>query len=271
MPIDKFTLEKVIEEEEELLSYVEQIAKQYCPDIGFDSQNQPHQLDTADNSIYKFMDRYNANKIAKFTYNNYIKHTEIQGSLEGMGVHSEKFWYLLLFIFDYTKYCSWDGLYLALSPKEELQKLVEILDKEAKSTESPQITIKKGKKSFVIENEDTIKCIVELSKLAISNTEEGSIMYLHLADKDKKINESLAIWIFASMFFDFFKESKDKFNSRQNKECDFSFSKNLLISRLIYFTRLSINESYDVSADNLKDVLKKYKDKSIPAINNIYF
>ena len=268
MPIDKFTLEEIVKEEEELLSYVEQVAKQYCPDIDFDSLNQTHVFDSADNAIYKFMQRYNTNTLGNLSFDKYIKSEQIQGTLKGMGVDVQKFWYLLLFIFDYTDNCSWNGLYLTKSPKQELQKLVEMLDIE--SAEQPHIIIKRGKKSFIIENEYTIACIAELCKLAIENTENGSIMDLHGVDKSKTVFESLAIGIFANMFLDFFELNKGKFNYRKSKDCDFPLSKKLLISRLVYLTHLSMNENYNDGDENLKDVLKKYKDKHIEAINNVY-
>ena len=50
-----------------------------------------------------FIRRYNQNKLyGNFTYEDYIANEDIQNTLKGLGVDIDKFWFLLLFIFDYT-------------------------------------------------------------------------------------------------------------------------------------------------------------------------
>ena len=268
MPVDKFTLERVVEEEETLLSYVKLVAEEYCPDVGFDSLGQPHALQSVDNATYRFMARYNRDSLGykHITFEKCLKDREVQGSLVEMGVNIEQFWYLLLFIFDYVENSTWQGLSLSKTAKEELQELVTVL--ELKSSERANITLKKGSQSLVIENPHTINLITELCKLAIENAEDGSVVESYRFIRQKKTVESVAIGLFAKMFLCFFEKMSGSFKSRRNKGCEFSLSKKLLISRLVYLTKQSTNKGYYVDDDNLKDILKKHK--GVNTINSVY-
>lgn len=75
------------------------------------------------------------------------------------------------------------------------------------------------------------------------------------------------------MFNDFFnlEPYNKQFNVRQKKGSTISLSKTLLISRLIYFTKLSKHNKFSEDEDVLKGYIKQYKDKRIDTANSIYF
>ena len=92
-------------------------------------------------------------------------------------------------------------------------------------------------------------------------------------DSHAEEKESVQIWLFYKMFNDFFNlEPYNKlFNVRQKKGSTISLSKTLLISRLIYFTKLSKHSKFSDDEDVLKGYIKQYKDKRIDTANSIYF
>ena len=59
-----------------------------------------------------------------------------------------------------------------------------------------------------------------------------------------------------------------QFNVRQKKGSTISLSKTLLISRLIYFTKLSKHSKFSDDEDVLKGYIKQYKDKRIDTANS---
>ena len=75
------------------------------------------------------------------------------------------------------------------------------------------------------------------------------------------------------MFQDFFNLSpyKKQFNHRRKKrEQSLSLSKIFLVSKLIYFTRLSINTKFYKSDENLRGYISLHKGRIINTVNNIY-
>ena len=96
-PIDKFTLDKYVKEEDDLLEYVKQVAMEFCPDV----YEGTYILETQALDIFK--NRYNQKFIThKFSYADYKKEDSIQKALQGIGIDINKFWYLVLFVFDYS-------------------------------------------------------------------------------------------------------------------------------------------------------------------------
>ena len=51
----------------------------------------------------------------------------------------------------------------------------------------------------------------------------------------------------------------------------FNSANGLLISKLIYFTKLSKNKNFSEDEFTLKGYIKQYKDKKVETINSIYF
>ena len=79
--------------------------------------------------------------------------------------------------------------------------------------------------------------------------------------------------MFYKMFQDFFNlpPYKKQFNRRRKKgEQGLSLSKIFLVSKLIYFTRLSTNTKFDESDENLRGYISLHKGRIINSVNSIY-
>lgn len=280
IPAIKFTEDAYIETEYQLLDYVEQVALAFNPDMGFDADGNMYPCGTQ--AIERLKVRYNRKFIDnKFKYEDYLHNKEIQDTLKELGVDIDKFWYLLLFVMDYTAGCCWDAIEMKESPKEQLEKLVNLIadncsdyNNVSGATFSTPITITinaKGKETLTIDNPNTIAHIGLLCAKGFSEIEDNSILSLRYSDNDTlTATDSMRICLFAKMFLYFFEINK-QFNKRQKKGSTISLSKNLLISRLVYFAKLTTNKNYQNDDDNLKKIIKDYSNKELSTANNYYF
>ena len=281
MPIDKFTEDYYIETEYQLLNYMEQVALKFNPDMAYDDEGNMYSYGTQ--ALERFKRRYNRGKISiNFNYEDYLHNNNIQATLQELGVDIEKFWYLLLFVMDYTSGYCWDAIDVKESPKEQLNKFTSLITDNCSdinhisgATFNTPVTITinvKGKQSYTIDNPNAIAYLGMLCANGINGIEENSILSLEHSNLIDKIttSDSMRICLFANMLLYFFETNK-QFNKRQKKGSAISLSKNLLISRLAYFTKLTTNKNYLEDDDNLKKVIKDYSNKELSTINNFYF
>lgn len=281
MPIDKFTEDYYIETEYQLLNYMEQVALKFNPDMAYDDEGNMYSYGTQ--ALERFKRRYNRGKISiNFNYEDYLHNNNIQATLQELGVDIEKFWYLLLFVMDYTSGYCWDAIEVKESPKEQLNKFTSLITDNCSdinhisgTTFNTPVTITinvKGKQSYTIDNPNAIAYLGMLCANGINGIEENSILSLEHSNLIDKIttSDSMRICLFANMLLYFFETNK-QFNKRQKKGSTISLSKNLLISRLAYFTKLTTNKNYLEDDDNLKKVIKDYSNKELSTINNYYF
>ena len=87
--------------------------------------------------------------------------------------------------------------------------------------------------------------------------------------KDSEESNSVLIWYFASLLRYFF-EINPQYKGRAKKCTTVSLNKNILISNLIYYTRLSLNSNFLNDDEALKGFFKQYKGKEIKARSGIY-
>lgn len=289
--IDKFDLDKDIPEEEELLSYVYSLAEELglLTIIDFDDNNVPNTIPSKDN-IYQFKSRYNNNELnSTFKYEGYIKNDDIQGTLSVLGLDSEKFWFLLLFIFDYSCGVCLEGVKWEEDPKEQINKLTNAIAENIKElnqfsnrpvfhNEASLTLTVKGKKKIIIDNPIALlyllkKCSLDddLESLYIKNYHNGISLYdIKSKDEPNEESKSVHIWFFAKLFLSFFK-TNPQIKGRQKKGDTVSCSKYLLISRLAYFTKLTTNKDYKEDEEPLKGIIKQYKNHKFKVTNNIYW
>ena len=255
------------------LEYMEAIAVKYVPDVDIDPATGERYV-CGTTALPLFIRRYNQNELyGNFTYEDYIANEDIQNTLKGLGVDIDKFWFLLLFIFDYTCGTCLDGMKATGIGIEQLIKFAKaIADNHKEITVSVKI---EGKHQIVIDNANAIGYLATIIANNLKEIEEHPWMQnqqvsisTHAEEK-----ESVQIWLFYKMFNDFFNlEPYNKlFNVRQKKGSTISLSKTLLISRLIYFTKLSKHSKFSDDEDVLKGYIKQYKDKRIDTANSIYF
>ena len=268
----------------ELLEYMEEVAVLYVPDYDIDHET-GEQYIYGTTALPLFIRRYNQNKLySNFTYEDYIANEDIQNTLKGLGVNINKFWFLLLFIFDYTCGTCLDGMKATGIGVEQLTKFAKAIADNHKEINQFGVSFKKpitisvkveGKHQIVIDNANAIGYLATTIINNLKEIEEHPWMQSQQVSitTNAEEKESVQIWLFYKMFNDFFNLSpyNKLFNVRQKKGSTISLSKTLLISRLIYFTKLSMNKNFSEDEFTLKGYIKQYKDKRIDTVNSIYF
>ena len=127
----------------ELLEYMENLAVQYVPDIDIDNETgEKYICGTA--ALPFFINRYNQNGLyGHFTYEDYIGNESIQEMLKGLGIDIDKFWFLLLFIFDYTCGTCLDGIKATGVGAEQLTKFAKAIADNRKEVNQFGVSFKK--------------------------------------------------------------------------------------------------------------------------------
>ncbi|MEI3486387.1 MAG: hypothetical protein V8R12_16235 [Bacteroides faecis] len=265
------------------LEYMEAIAVEYVPDVDIDpATGERYVCGTTASPL--FIRRYNQNKLYGTLYEDYIANEDIQNTLKGLGVDIDKFWFLLLFIFDYTCGTCLDGMKATGIGIEQLIKFAKAIADNHKEINQFGVSFKKpitisvkveGKHQIVIDNANAIGYLATTIINNLKEIEEHPWMQSQQVSitTNAEEKESVQIWLFYKMFNDFFNLSpyNKLFNVRQKKGSTISLSKTLLISRLIYFTKLSMNKNFSEDEFTLKGYIKQYKDKRIVYLNSIYF
>ena len=266
------------------LEYMEAIAVKYVPDVDIDPATGERYV-CGTTALPLFIRRYNQNELyGNFTYEDYIANEDIQNTLKGLGVDIDKFWFLLLFIFDYTCGTCLDGMKATGIGIEQLIKFAKAIADNHKEINQFGVSFKKpitisvkveGKHQIVIDNTNAIGYLATTIINNLKEIEEHPWMQSQQVSitTNAEEKESVQIWLFYKMFNDFFNLSpyNKLFNVRQKKGSTISLSKTLLISRLIYFTKLSMNKNFSEDEFTLKGYIKQYKDKRIDTMNSIYF
>lgn len=266
------------------LEYMEAIAVKYVPDVDIDPATGERYV-CGTTALPLFIRRYNQNELyGNFTYEDYIANEDIQNTLKGLGVDIDKFWFLLLFIFDYTCGTCLDGMKATGIGIEQLIKFAKAIADNHKEINQFGVSFKKpitisvkveGKHQIVIDNTNAIGYLATTIINNLKEIEEHPWMQSQQVsiNTHAEEKESVQIWLFYKMFNDFFNLSpyNKLFNVRQKKGSTISLSKTLLISRLIYFTKLSTNKNFSEDEFTLKGYIKQYKDKRIDTVNSIYF
>ncbi len=149
----------------ELLEYMEEVAVLYVPDYDIDHET-GEQYIYGTTALPLFIRRYNQNKLyGNFTYEDYIANEDIQNTLKGLGVDIDKFWFLLLFIFDYTCGTCLEGMKATGIGIEQLTKFAKAIADNHKEINQFGVSFKKpitisvkveGKHQIVIDNANAI-------------------------------------------------------------------------------------------------------------------
>lgn len=284
MPIDKFHIDCYDAEEENLLEYITTVADKFCPDFIFESDGKPIPVDSQAPFIFKR--RYNQQKLTgNFRYGEYMKTSitndeTIQDIIRALGIDPEKFWYLLLFVYDYVMGSTQNTTALKDSPIEEIEKFIEYVETNELSFDSLRgiehskpmvLTIKKDREQKItITNPNTISLIASICKEALPTLPINSLFNNEEADKeDVSKAMSIKIWLFTAMLRYFFEQYPQFANKRKTGN---AITKSTLkfISKLIYFVKLTDNEDYNYDDENLRATLKQYRNYKINTINRIY-
>lgn len=293
-------------EPSDVLAYVETIAHKYIKPINdLNEVNiEPHEENVSfeellemvskdtlgfsplSNVTKTFYRRYYWKKLTHyFTYDEYIKNQEIQKLLQELELDKEKFWYLILFAYDYSESLCINGIDVSPSAYEQLKTLIEKItqcgikfDLNNGCTLGKDIKLKvhiEGEtKPFIIDNPNAICLLIAScqSELKSKPWHEQYIMnHREPLKKSKSLKDSPHIYYFAKIFLNFF-DTVESIRNKRKEGAKHSLKEMDIASRLVYLTKLSTNKNLlDIECQTLKAYIKQYKNLDLAyKESNIY-
>ena len=214
----------------------------------------------------RFLSRMNREVIKPpFTYQAFLDNKDIIATLEGYELDVEKFWFALLYIYDITMDF---GINAADASKTDYDILVEIDDY---LQNHPQAVLylsddKELRKSERYETNSPVilQNLRRFVKRELDKYQEAPQFKVWTHDiMCRNYTESLGAAQQQVLMYKLFKVLFDLLglpDLRAKKGETVSYSKMLLISRIIYFCRLTSNESFMFESSSLKGILKQYGD-----------
>lgn len=199
-PIEKFSFQYNVEEYK-LLEYVYPVAQEYAPDFDY-NENTGESFMAVSQVPDIFKGRYNARKLRhKFTVEEYTQDEDLQGYLKTLDLDSEKFWYLLLFCYDYSWGICMEGIEVNKSPVEHIRGFIDAIYNNytgsgmlgAIFNEPISITLKVGRKNIVIDNNNAIACIAKFCDDGLENNDLTNLPNGYFVDITRKSSDSFSV------------------------------------------------------------------------------
>ena len=235
-------------------------------------------------SVLLFAERYNESLFPKaLNYEDYLKATDIQDLINELKLDRDKFWFAILFAYDYSKHLCFEGKLKKESASEQIHKLVdrisdyvgEVDEYYGTKLKAPlTLTLSNGKKkgNITIDSEAAMGYILGALQERMKNEPlENYYAYTHHKQVDETVDTGLSVHItyFARLILTTFdcqpqvREKRRKGAKHSQKEID-------LVCKLIYFTCISREKSWLQSEnDNLKAYLRQYT-RDTGTFNSIY-
>lgn len=220
-----------------------------------------------------FKSRFNQELLSKQNlYTQYISEREIQELISYLELNTDKFWLLILFVCDYCESMFYQGTTMKLTPLEQLEQLQSAINH---TDDTAILTFKAGKQKIVLEDIRAIKAISEAINKYLSEADIDMFKYLSRRQEEEvptMLKDSPFIAYFAKMLLTFF-NTQQQIRAKRRAGANHSIKEMELVSRLIYFIRLSMKEDTwtDIENETLKAFLKQYKAYRYPHnISNIY-
>ena len=298
-PIDKFTNIDAVypttdaREEDIILDYVWDFALLIHP-------AEPKIIDErfaleGTHAISTFKKRYNERLIKMpLTYKDYKNDIEIKKAISALQLDIDKFWFAILFIWDYVDGECWQTFERGDYPANEVNKLLQAI---AQYEENPNanplteyITFKEelslslqvnGKSIHTIETANAIKFILKccqehLDDLRLKNefdvahlNDNIEMVSYYPTKKQTTASVTKRICLFAQRFQLFFDTLSPAFSNYRKGERS-AYNVTFLISQLVYLTGISDNEDFQTDKRTLKGYLSKNKNMNWNVHNNIY-
>ena len=220
----------------------------------------------------------------------FLTNEDLQNTIEAYKLDVSKFWYLLLFVYDFIEDIGTNAPIMGKSVLEDFATFLTNL------CDASSITLKQGnRKSYYTEREDLIN-IIQIAVHHFSETydnivngEQGiGLKIKQLEDiglkgfidnsllsqmnfKDKfSLDISYKKWKFTDMFLSFIERRKA--TTIPDKKVKVSKDKMMLVSRLIYtvgYDGKRYNEEYDSEGNKnrmLSNLLRRYKNEKFPSV-----
>ena len=298
-PIDKFTNIDAVypttdaREEDIILDYVWDFAMLIHP-------AEPKMIDErfaleGSCAISIFKRRYNERLIkTPLTYKDYKNNIEIQTAMSALQLDVDKFWFAILFIWDYVDGECWQAFERGDSPANEVDKLLQAITQYEENPNANPLTeyiiFKEelslslqvnGKSIHTIETANAIKFILKccqehLDDLIPKNefntkhlNDNIEMVSYHPAKQQITASTTKRICLFAQRFQLFFDTLSPSFSNYRKGERN-AYNVTFLISQFVYLTGISDNEDFLVSKTTLKGYLSKNKNINWDVHNNIY-
>ena len=259
----------------ELLDYVEKVANKVqpnrpSPDGDFDYGYRFY----GSRAISHFVVKYLNGDVDTSFKQNFIDNKDVQDTINGFGIDVDKFWYLLLFINDYSFCRCKKGLGIKDSPEEQIKKLVSKIVFSIKDfnkdlvevtfNEPIEIDLKiNGQRVTTIDDPLAVLKVAQDCLDGLERIKEGSALKMGRGSGSIVGVNSVQICYFYKLFLIFF-DLYPQFRKRQKKGSTISFNRKLLISRLIDIVGLPEKGDYKNSVESLDGVLSKYKNHPVP-------
>lgn len=221
----------------------------------------------------QFEYRYCTGKIKMpFTKADYLANEDIIATVKGLGLDVEKFWFALVFIYDYVeasfKNCA---LIRPTSLNKAVQELFKKLGEDFTDKEI-EITFKKGKKNIEILPVVKRALLEWLRETYQRECKDKPIRYCSIeTGKFEEVftNSSYRIYLATRMYRNML---SNILGDKRPKQPDKSVSLNrlLLISRICYFYEFTRNDSFLYSDDSLKGIIKSCKGR-VPTVQSAVY
>ena len=222
----------------------------------------------------------------------YLNNQDLQNTIKAFGLDVSKFWYLLLFVYDYIEDIANNSPVIGKSTLQDFN------DFTNKLSEATNIILKKdNRKSYAVEKEDTIRIIQIAIQHYIKSYNEivssdcsreeiieqlnnigGSLVsntHPFSFEEKSTLDTSYIKWKFAEIFLHFLKDRKA--TVPKNSVYNVSKDKMLFISRLIYtvgYDTKRYNEEYDSEGNKnrmLSNLLRRYVKEEFPTVTGRHY
>lgn len=256
------------------LEYVIKWANYYFPSFPPDEFEVPEGHDISEYTgesmyIYRFMDRYNDRLLkANFNFKKYIENKEFDLYFKQFGIDRIKFWYLLLFIYDF----SWGKCKEAFkieSIEEKIRPLnehVEKLSKNIRYAQKVNLVLREDKKIISrIDDFDVIRFMVECTRKELKD--------LYSRKKDvitrQTISDSQMAYYFAQQVLSFFNIIPSIIEKRREGAKISDMEKDFIVE-IMKFIKLVASFTSSSNKEYFNALMNQYKNKPITGINNFY-
>lgn len=218
----------------------------------------------------------------------FLTNEDLQNTIEAFGLDVSKFWYLLLFVYDFIEDIGTNAPLLGKSVLEDF------IDFHINLLEATSITLKKNnRKSYATERESTIRIIQaalqhfvktyseivhgnketmieQLKNIGLDGFIQNDLLSKISFEEKNSLDISYKKWKFTDMFQIFLENRKA--TVKPNTRMKVSKDKMMFISRLIYtvgYDGKRYNEEYDTDGNPnrmLSNLLRRYKKEKFPSV-----